>query len=110
MANDDMLVIKKAEPMPANDDGTVDVSAARTDLEHVRVEVEYDLVPDWSNALQRMCAFFGEAVAVGVEGDKFVVKAAIAPEKKDELMATIQRHWAEFARRRKQEGRWRDRT
>jgi len=78
----------------------------RDDLEILRLEVEMDLVPDWSNALQRMCAHYGEAVSVGVADDKFIVKAAVAPEKKPELMATIQRYWAEFARRRKLENRW----
>lgn len=78
----------------------------RTDLEVLRLEVELDLVPDWSNALQRMCAHYGEAVSVGVAGDKFIVKTAVSPEKKAELLATIQRYWAEFARRRKLEDRW----
>ncbi len=82
------------------------LASQRDDLEILRLEVEMDLVPDWSNALQRMCAHYGEAVSVGVAGDKFVVKTAVAPEKKPELMATIQRYWAEFARRRKLEDRW----
>lgn len=83
-----------------------ELASVRDDLEILRLEVELDLVPDWSNALQRMCAHFGEAVSVGVAGDTFVVRTAVAPEKKPELMATIQRYWAEFARRRKLEDRW----
>jgi hypothetical protein len=82
------------------------LAAKRTDLEILRLEVQFDLVPEWSNALQRMCAHYGEAVSVGVEKDIFIVKTAVAPEKKAELMATIQRYWAEFARRRKLEDRW----
>lgn len=99
---DEMLIGGGQEPTPDADE----LAELRDDLEILRLEVEMDLVPDWSNALQRMCAHFGEAVSVGVAGDKFVVKTAVAPEKKPELMATIQRYWAEFARRRKLENRW----
>ncbi len=106
MATDDDLLIKRRDDP---DEAADPLAGKRNDLEIIRLEVEFDLVPDWSNALQRMCAHYGEAVNVGVQGDKFVVRAAVAPEKKDELMATIQRYWVEFARRRKLEGRWQDR-
>ena len=103
VATEDEMLIGGASPAVPDAD---DVAELRDDLEILRLEVEMDLVPDWSNALQRMCAHYGEAVSVGVAGDKFVVKTAVAPEKKPELMATIQRYWAEFARRRKLEDRW----
>jgi hypothetical protein len=99
-----MLIGSGAPPDDAPD--AESLAELRDDLEILRLEVELDLVPDWSNALQRMCAHYGEAVSVGVAGDKFIVKTAVAPEKKPELMATIQRYWAEFARRRKLENRW----
>ena len=103
MATEDEMLI--GATASESSDAT-DLDTKRTDLEVLRLEVEMDLVPDWSNALQRMCAHFGEAVSVGIAGETFVVKTAIAPEKKAELLATIQRYWAEFARRRKLEDRW----
>ena len=76
-------------------------------METVALRVELDLVPEWSNLLERIANHHGKRVAVGVEGAAFVVKVAMVPEKKPVFMADVARHWDHFVERRKREGRWR---
>jgi len=104
MATDDeMLVGKAAKPVDADLQEAV---SDREDLETVHFEVPFDLVPDWSNVLERICQHNCVSTKSGVMGDKFVVKTAVAPEKRDELMHIVQSMWGEFARRRKLRGDW----
>jgi hypothetical protein len=72
----------------------------------VRFELGFDLVPEWSNVLESICRHHAESCKAGVSGEQFVVKAAVAPENHEELMAIVQRMWNEFARRRKLRGEW----
>ncbi len=76
-------------------------------VEVLSLKVELDLVPEWSNVLERIAKYYGERVAVGVRGGGLVVKVAVLPEKKEPMLADIQRTWLLFVDRRKREGRWR---
>lgn len=76
-------------------------------LETVALRVEFDLVPEWSNLLERIALQHGERVAMGVEGRSFVVKVAVVPERKTGFLADVERHLTLFVERRKREGRWR---
>lgn len=102
MANHDDLLIRKA---PEPSDASM-LEGKRTDLQIVRFELGFDLVPEWSNVLENICAHHAESCKAGVSGQQFVVKAAVAPERREELMAIVQRMWNEFARRRKLRGEW----
>jgi len=103
MANDDEMLVGT----PATDDADFkDLKSTRDDLEIVQFAVEFDLVPDWSNVLERICQHNAVSTKSGVLGDSFVVKAAVAPEKREELMHIIETMWGEFARRRKLRGDW----
>ncbi len=99
--HDDLIIGRTPEP---SDDSMLD--GKRTDLQIVRFELGFDLVPEWSNVLENICQHHAESTKAGVLGDQFVVKAAVAPEKREELMAIVQRMWNEFARRRKLRGDW----
>ena len=72
----------------------------------IALRVTFDLVPEWSNTLERIARFHGLRVAVGVEGDAMVVKVAVRPEERPRLLADVQRYWELFVERRKREGRW----
>jgi hypothetical protein len=74
--------------------------------ETVALRVELDLVPEWSNLLERIAQHHGQRVAVGVEGPSFVVKVALVPDRKTVFLADVERHWDLFVERRKREGRW----
>ena len=75
-------------------------------VEVISLKIEVELVPDWSNVVERIARHHGERVAVGILGDAFVVKVAVKPEKKEHLLHDVQRTWALFVERRKREGRW----
>jgi hypothetical protein len=76
-------------------------------MEIIALKVEFDLVADWSPVLEKIAAFHGARSRVGVQGDQFVVKVALPPEKKPRFLADVQRYWDAFVERRKREGRWR---
>lgn len=76
-------------------------------MQTVALRVELDLVPEWSNLLERIAHHHGSSVAMGVDGPSFVVKVAIVPERKPAFLADVERHWGLFVERRKREGRWR---
>ena len=87
----------------------LDGAAADGRLEGTEVlamRVEFDLVPEWSNVVERIARHHGERVAVGVEGGQLVIKVAVTPDKKPPLMGDMQRYWSAFVDRRKKEGRW----
>jgi hypothetical protein len=68
--------------------------------------VEMELVPEWSNLVERICSHHGERVGVALEGPEMVIKVAILPENKPGMMNDLQNFWGEFVKRRKLEGRW----
>ena len=74
--------------------------------ETVALRVAFDLVPEWSNLLERIALHHGEQVALGVDGRSYVMKVAMVPERKTGFLADVERHWALFVERRKREGRW----
>lgn len=74
--------------------------------EVIRLEVEMDLVPDWSNALEAIGRRYGEAMELGVEGEKLIVRIEVVAERKRELMAAIRHTWDRFVTHRKATGRW----
>jgi hypothetical protein len=76
-------------------------------METVALRVEFDLVPEWSNLVERIARHYGARVAMGVDGPSFVVKVAMLPERKPQFLVDVERHWAMFVERRKREGRWR---
>ncbi|MEQ1501268.1 MAG: hypothetical protein ABMB14_03515 [Myxococcota bacterium] len=76
-------------------------------VDELTLRVELDLVPEWSNTLERIAVHHGARVAVGVLGDALGVKVALAPERKDRFLADVERMWDLFVERRKREGRWR---
>ena len=75
-------------------------------MELIAFRVDFDLVPEWSNTLERIGQHHAAKVAVGVESDALVVKIAVAPPRKAALMADVGRYWDLFVERRKREGRW----
>jgi len=83
-----------------------ELKSTREDLEIMQFKVDFDVVPEWSNVLERICQHHAESTKAGVLGDSYVVKAAVAPEKRAELMHVIETMWGEFARRRKLRGDW----
>ena len=68
--------------------------------------VEMDLVPEWSNLVERICTHHGERVGMAIEGPEMVIKVAVKDENKPGMMNDLQNFWAEFVKRRKLEGRW----
>jgi hypothetical protein len=94
----------------ADDDRDIDAGADEQTLagvEIIALRVTLDLVPEWSNTLERIAGAHGVRVAVGVEGEAVVVKVAIRPELRPRFLAEVQRYWEQFVERRKREGRWR---
>lgn len=83
-----------------------DTNDATEGTETVALRVELDLVPEWSNLLERIAHHHGEQVAVGVEGPTYVVKVALVADRKGIFLADVERHWGLFVERRKQQGRW----
>ena len=81
-----------------------DGQAPKTEI--LSLKVPMDLVPDWSNVLEKMGAWYGESVEVGLEGTFLVVRVALLPEKKPMMMADLQRTWNVFVEDRKRQGRW----
>lgn len=93
-----------------DDDAPNGADGAEAPLEGTEVivlKVELDLVPDWSNTLERIAAAHAARVVMGIEGQAFVVKIAIRPFMKQAFLADVQRYWEAFVERRKREGRWR---
>lgn len=90
----------------ADDPAGVSAEAPVEGAEVLALRVELDLVPEWSNVVERIARAHGERVVMGVEGDAFVVKVAVLPERKGALMGDVQRYWEGFVDRRKREGRW----
>ena len=86
---------------------TDDESEPLAGTETVALRVELDLVPEWSNLLERIAHHHAARVAMGVDGPSFVVKVALVPERKPAFLKDVERHWALFVERRKREGRWR---
>ena len=83
-----------------------DADARIEGAEVLAMRVELDLVPEWSNVVERIARQHGERVVVGVEGGQFVIKVAVRPERKPPLMGDMERYWKAFVERRKKEGRW----
>jgi hypothetical protein len=79
---------------------------ALSGVEVIALRVTLDLVPEWSNTLERIAQHHGVRVVVGVEGDALVVKVAVRPEVRQRFLADVQRYWDLFVERRKREGRW----
>lgn len=75
-------------------------------MEVVALKIEFDLVPEWSDVVEKIARFHSQKVAVGFQGQNLVVKAAVPPERKAHLMADLGRYWEQFVERRKREGRW----
>ncbi len=84
-----------------------DEDTPETELEVLALKVELDLVPEWSNTIERIARHHGDAVEVGLDGEVLVVKVAVQPERKAGLLADVQGCWQLFVERRKREGRWR---
>lgn len=78
-------------------------------LEVLALKIELDLVPEWSNTVERIGRHHGEAVEVGLDGGEVVVKIAVRPEQRDAMLTDVRRCWELFVERRKREGRWRQR-
>lgn len=94
----------------ADDEQPPDAEAADPTLEGLEVlalRIGFDLVPEWSNVVEKIARGIGERVAVGVDGDAFVVKVAVKPERKALFLGEMQRYWQVFVERRKRDGRWR---
>ncbi|HHO50367.1 MAG TPA: hypothetical protein ENK18_05700 [Deltaproteobacteria bacterium] len=71
------------------------------------LKIELELVPEWSNTVERIGGLHGEAVEVGLDGGEVVVRVAVRPEQKEAMLIDVRRCWALFVERRKREGRWR---
>ncbi len=65
-----------------------------------------DLVPEWSNLVERICNHHGERVAAALEGEEYVIKVKVLVENKPGMLRDMENFWREFAKRRKLEGRW----
>lgn len=74
--------------------------------EILQFKVPMELVPDWSNVLEKMGAWYGESVEIGLEGTSLVVRVTLLPEKKEVMLADMQRTWNIFVEDRKRQGRW----
>jgi len=74
--------------------------------ERMTMRIGMDLVPEWSNAVERMARYYGEEVAVGVADDGLTIDLTIQPHRKEGLLADMQNHWDAFVQARKQAGRW----
>lgn len=75
-------------------------------MEIVALKIEFDLVPEWSDIVERIARHHSQQVEVGFEGNNLVVKAKVPPEVKPRMMGDIARYWDPFVERRKREGRW----
>jgi hypothetical protein len=75
-------------------------------MEVIELRVEFDLIPDWSNTLERIAQGHAARTKLLVQSDALVVKIAIAPEKREAFFADVQRYWEMFAEWRRRQGRW----
>lgn len=75
-------------------------------LEIVALRIEMELVPDWSNLVERICRHHGEDVAAAIEGEEYVIKCSIDPENKPGMMRDLENFWHKFAEQRRQAGEW----
>jgi hypothetical protein len=77
-----------------------------TDCEILTLRIELDLVPQWSNVVEKIARHHGERVVVGVHGPELLVRVAVKPDNKPGMMRDMERYWADFVELRKREGRW----
>lgn len=74
--------------------------------EVVRLEVEMDLVPDWSKALEALGHHYGEAMELDVESNQLIVRIEVRTDRKEQLLGHMKHAWDQFVAQRKQQGRW----
>ncbi|MEZ4241693.1 MAG: hypothetical protein R3F59_37210 [Myxococcota bacterium] len=75
-------------------------------MEIIALRATFDLVPEWTNTLERIATHHGARVVLGVDGEAMVVKVALLPARREHFLAEVQRYWEQFVERRKREGRW----
>jgi hypothetical protein len=75
--------------------------------EVVDLRVEFDLVPEWSNVVEKVGRYYGERVEVGFEGKDLIVKITIKKSEKERMMYDLGKTWDYFVDTQKRAGKWR---
>jgi hypothetical protein len=74
--------------------------------ELVEIRVEFDLVPEWSNVVEKIGKYYGESVEVGFAGKDLIVKVTIKTSEKERMKYDLDKTWDYFVETKKREGKW----
>jgi hypothetical protein len=95
-----------AEEEPRGAPSLAEVLAELAPTEVVDIRVEFDLVPEWSNVVEKIGRYYGERVEVGFEGKDLVVKITIRRSEKERMMYDLSKTWDYFVDTKKRERKW----
>lgn len=74
--------------------------------EVVDIRVEFDLVPEWSNVVEKIGRYYGTGVDVGFEGKDLIVKITIKKSEKERMLFDLEKTWEYFVSTKKLQRKW----
>jgi hypothetical protein len=76
------------------------------DLVTLELKIDFSLVPEWSNMVERMAKHFGEEVTARAQPDHLLLVVKLRPEQKAPFQQEMKLWYTRYAAREQRLGRW----